>query len=97
MMSALSPIVTRLYSKVKRLVFLHKKLQEDNMKLIKEREELLKIVQQDKNTILKLEEKNKVIKLAKSLSETRESPGEIKLKINELVREIDKCIALLNK
>jgi predicted nucleic acid-binding Zn-ribbon protein len=44
-----------------------------------------------------LAEKNKVLKVAKSLNESGGSSTETKLKINELVREIDKCIALLNK
>jgi len=45
-------------------------------------------------------EKNKVLKMAKSLSANggmEESNTDSKHKINELVREIDKCIALLNK
>jgi hypothetical protein len=47
--------------------------------------------------IEELEEKNKVLTMAKSLSDTSEGNLESKRKINELVREIDKCIALLNK
>ena len=46
--------------------------------------------------ITALEEANKTIKIAKSLTGAEEST-EAKLKINALVREIDKCIALLNK
>lgn len=44
-----------------------------------------------------LSEKYKVLKVAKSLSEPGAKSTDTKLKINELVREIDKCIALLNK
>ena len=40
---------------------------------------------------------NKVIKIANSLSDSDDSTLGVKLKINELVREIDKCIAYLNK
>lgn len=46
--------------------------------------------------ITALEEANKTIKIAKSLTGAEDST-EAKLKINALVREIDKCIALLNK
>jgi hypothetical protein len=35
--------------------------------------------------------------MAKSLGGDSEKNTEMKLKINELVREIDKCISLLNK
>ncbi|NNE55668.1 MAG: hypothetical protein HKN32_06585 [Flavobacteriales bacterium] len=47
-----------------------------------------------------LTDKNKVLKMAKSLNDgddSNESNTDTKHKINELVREIDKCIALLNK
>jgi chromosome segregation ATPase len=57
--------------------------------LEKEKEEL-------KTTINNLEERIKIVKLAKSLSETDEKTNQVKQRINELVREIEKCIALLN-
>ncbi|MBN1116946.1 MAG: hypothetical protein JXA77_07075 [Bacteroidales bacterium] len=57
-----------------------------------------------KEEIKKLkEEKEKLtiqynnLKLAKSIEEAVTSPHDAKLKINRIVREIDKCIALLNK
>ncbi|MBL4715353.1 MAG: hypothetical protein JKX95_01865 [Bacteroidia bacterium] len=43
-----------------------------------------------------LEEENKKIKIVNAVKGT-ESSTEVKLKINEFVREIDKCIALLNE
>ncbi len=45
----------------------------------------------------KLEEKLRVLKVAKSFSETSEKSFDIKQKINEFVQEIDKCIVLLKK
>ena len=95
-MGDLSLIVVNLQSKVKKLVIQHKKTQDDNDKLLKERERMLMLIDDYKNTINKLEENNKVIKLAKTLSE-KGNTVEVKFKINELVREIDKCIALLNR
>ncbi len=44
-----------------------------------------------------LSDKYKVLKMAKSLEGASSENKEVKLKINEMVREIDKCIALLNK
>lgn len=44
-----------------------------------------------------LKDKNNVLKMAKSLGESGEKSTEAKRRINELVKEIDKCIALLNK
>ena len=49
------------------------------------------------NQIENFNEKFKMLKMAKSLGGDSEKNTEMKLKINELVREIDKCISLLNK
>jgi hypothetical protein len=45
--------------------------------------------------INELEDRNNVLKLAGNSSEG--SNREMKLKLNELVREVDKCIAQFNK
>ncbi len=45
--------------------------------------------------LTELGEKQKLLMLARSLP-TDESRKDVKLKINDMVREIDKCIALLN-
>jgi hypothetical protein len=55
-------------------------------------------IDEQKNLIKELEEKISIIKLAKATgSEDGEKNTEVKLKINEMVREIDKCLSLLNK
>ncbi len=53
------------------------------------------VAEKDKS-IEELNEKIKMLKMAKSLDGGSDNK-EMKLKINELVREIDKCIALVNK
>ena len=48
--------------------------------------------------INQLQEQVKLLKLAKQLEgDNVKDTKEVKLKINEMVREIDKCIALMNK
>ena len=48
--------------------------------------------------INEIKEKYKVLKMTKTLEGSEnENNKELKLKINEMVKEIDKCIALLNK
>ncbi len=91
-----SLIVESLQSKVEKLIVQHNKAKED-IKQLKEENTLL----QGKLTYAKvqakeLSEKNKVLKLAKSLSGKEGKSTDIKLKINELIREIDKCIAQVN-
>ena len=46
--------------------------------------------------LVEIREKNKVLQVARSL-DPEGNPSEARKRINELVREIDKCIALLNK
>ncbi len=66
--------------------------------LLKKENQSLKValsVEEIKNT--ELDEKLRVLKLAKSIEGTSEKTFDIKQKINEFVREIDKCIVLLKK
>ncbi len=50
------------------------------------------------NEIDELKDKYKILKMSRKLDgDQNENSKELKLKINEMVKEIDKCIALLNK
>ena len=71
--------------------------QEDNEQLKKKNEDLNNKIQQKEVLIKELEQQNKKLKLAKSFLAESEDVHDAKIKINRLVREIDKCIALLNK
>jgi predicted nucleic acid-binding Zn-ribbon protein len=60
--------------------------------------EELKVALQDReNRIKELEIKYERIKLSGALLGDGENAQEAKRKINELVREIDRCVALLNR
>jgi chromosome segregation ATPase len=80
-------------------------LAEINKKLSSKADELeLKVSRLEENIskstteINEIKEKYKVLKMTKKLKGTEtENSKELKLKINEMVKEIDKCIALLNK
>ncbi|WP_306642915.1 hypothetical protein [Sanyastnella coralliicola] len=67
---------------------------------MKQKDEALNALQhqldQTQQQIDELEKANHTLKIAKSLTGAEDNT-EAKQKINELVREIDKCIALLNK
>lgn len=84
-------------SKIEKLILLHRNLEEEKMRLIAEKQDLLKIIQELKIKNNYLEEQNKAIRMAKDIKEDGESSLDLKLKINEMVREIDKCLALLNR
>lgn len=79
-----------------------KLLSELNAKKIREKElekqnlELKNSIENQKKSILILEERNKIIKLAESLSNSKSDIQELKKKVNEYIKEIDECIRLLS-
>jgi predicted RNase H-like nuclease (RuvC/YqgF family) len=89
-------VISSLEKKVKELVKRYAELKRRNTALETELTELRKTVDSQKEAIKNLEEKNKIIKLAKSLADSNPDTAAMKYKINELVREIDKCIAQMN-
>ena len=60
-------------------------------------EELTTAFASQKSEIERLTEKNKILRIANGNGSDNEQKREIKLKINEIVREVDKCIAQLNQ
>jgi len=96
-MSQVSQQLNEVIDKTSRLIELCAVLQEENDLLKLENETLNSALNASKNKSKELEEKLRVLKLAKSFSETNEKSVDIKQKINEFVQEIDKCIVLLKK
>ena len=90
-------IVDSLEVKIKQLISLYSKVKQEKQKAINEGKDLIKSLAEKQETINSLEEKIKLIKMSKVVSSSNEDNKKTKQKINEYVREIDKCIALLNK
>jgi len=65
--------------------------------LKKTNDDLNKIIQQNQVQIAELEKQNQKLKLAKSFLAESDDVHDARIKINKIVREIDKCIALLNR
>lgn len=83
--------------KLDKLINIHLRMKQEKQLLT---EEQLQLNEQIRILTLRNEElvkKQEELKFAKSLLGADEDPHEAKLKINRIVREIDKCIALLNK
>jgi predicted nucleic acid-binding Zn-ribbon protein len=59
--------------------------------------ELTRVLQERDNKIKELELKYERIKLSEAFLGYGENAQDAKRKINELVREIDRCVALLNR
>lgn len=94
-MSELAVSFKNLEQNVETLVRKKLEIQKELEKYRKESDELREqIVRRDKE-IEDLIEKNKILKIASGASNG--DSREIKFKINEIVREVDKCIAQLNQ
>jgi len=65
--------------------------------LHKEVSELEKRLKAKETSYLQLEAKYNTLRVARSLVGNTEEAHQAKLKVNTVVREIDKCIALLNR
>ena len=94
-MKDVSTLVSGIEYKLGKLLETKHRLQAEIRTLKEIIEELNSDNQKQKETITQLEEKIKIQRLAKTI-ESKEGNVEAKMKINELVREIDKCIGLLN-
>ena len=71
--------------------------QEENIRLKQQFEDLQKAVQQKQVHIEELEQENQKLSLVKGIMADGEGKQDAKVQINRIVREIDKCIALLNR
>lgn len=89
--------IEQIIKRTERLVSQHDKLKQE---LADAQQENLKLKEQLKGQEEKVSELGhqlSVVKVAKQLSATTEEEKvELKKKINEFIREIDKCVALLN-
>ena len=95
-MSDLSAMVGTIRSKVNKLVGALQSLESENEKLKAKQAELANTIDQQNKLIDELNDKNKSVFIADSINKT-EGSSNVKKRIDEMVREIDKCIELLNK
>ena len=71
--------------------------QEENIRLKDQNDDLQKAVQEKQELIDELKERNQKLALAKGIMADGDVKQDAKIQINRIVREIDKCIALLNR
>ncbi len=96
-MSNLSEIVDSLENRVGNLIQKYDNLELSKLKLEEELTVLKSKQSQFAKEIDKWQEECTTLKLANSMLGSEEYKRETKLKINELVREIDKCITQLSE
>jgi hypothetical protein len=92
-----SDIITDLRSKIKRIISYYEAQKELNKELTTKNKELENSLMAVKKENEELRLKHNNFDLAKAITTASGNNHDAKIKVNRIVREIDKCIALLNK
>ena len=81
--------------KIRQLIEQNDKLKGQVMQLKEQKEEQAEIIKQQEKNISQLKEETQILKIRNTLVDKGDS-AEIKLKINQMIRNIDKSLSLLN-
>lgn len=96
-METISSSLAQLEIQVKQLIDLHTQAQREISALQLSHQQLVVDKEEQQGKISALSEQLKTFKLAQALTGSGEQETrEVKVKINEYIKEIDKCLALLN-
>lgn len=90
-------IINNIEVKVGKLIAKYDQLNAEKLDLQRNNNTLNARLQEKESQIVALQDKVKLMNISKSVDASKEEVKSTRLKINEYVREIDKCIALLNK
>ena len=89
-------IISSLEEKVKRVIRVAEGLRANNSQLQQQVDELSRRLRDKNQEVEVLESKYQSLRLTKAMASSPEDARNVKLQVNRMVREIDKCIALLN-
>lgn len=95
-MNKIFEIVNRLEDKLSRLLSQHTILQQENIKLLQKQNNLQQQLVKKQEMIEVLEKNYESLRVANTIVGSKEDKHATKLKINTLIREIDKCIVQLS-
>ena len=90
-------IVNNIEVKLVKFIDKYELIKKEKLLLQQENNASVADLESKEKEILDLQEKIKLMNISKSGDVSKQEVKETRLKINEYVREIDKCIALLNK
>lgn len=95
-MEDLHTLISSIDYKVRKLLDDKRKLEHSIEGFITEKQKLDKIVLEQSQEIINLKEQIKILKLGEAVKSNSDIT-EVKLKINNLVRKIDKCVGMITK
>jgi len=96
-MSEVSKRVESIQGKLEKIKQVFEKSNQEKERLERENSDLKRQLEAQVRVSDSLQKEYNTLKLAKTLVSTTGDKAEMKFRVNELVREIDKCIALLNR
>ena len=94
---ACKSIITHIQAQAERVIAQHEKLEADYASVCKERDELKGQLREQEKQIRELKAEVQRLRLAESLGGNATDKAKSRARINLLLREVDKCIALLTK
>lgn len=83
--------------KVEKLIMLHTNLYEQNLKLEADKKMLQSRLDEQNLLLAGLKEKEKISNLANVINTNTQDSREVKKQISNYIKEIDRCLAMLNK
>ncbi len=89
--------IENLKAKIVDIISIYEDLKKTNTLLEEDNSNLTKKIQLKDYEISELQQKYETLKIAKTLTSSSKDSHDAKIKINKIVREIDKCVGLLNK
>jgi len=95
-MNKLFEIVNDLEAKLSKILSQSTILQQENIKLLQQKNNLQQQLTKQQDVIDSLERKYESLRVANTIVGSKEDKHATKLKINTLIREIDKCIVQLS-
>ena len=96
-MFSFSTILSSIDFKIRKLIERCNAVERELIEVRQENQKLLNIIENQNEQIHTLEEQNKILILRNRLDTTEGDSVKVKLKITQLIREIDKSIELLTK
>ncbi|MBR5281632.1 MAG: hypothetical protein IKU22_02490 [Alistipes sp.] len=94
---ACKSIISHIQAQAERVIAQHEKIADQVVALTKERDELKVEVRKQQEEIMALKAELQQLRLTQSLSGNSTDKAKSRARINQLLREVDKCIALLTK
>jgi uncharacterized coiled-coil DUF342 family protein len=89
-------MLTELENKIQKLIYLHEELKSKLNVLSEENQSLKNELSEEREKMLKMKEGYSMMKEAEK-SSSNQSIGQLKKKINDIISEIDKSVALMSE